>query len=191
MLYKIKLNVTSNKNLLEIPKQFKFIMGVTGTLKTLTKAERDIVVDVYNIRKNTYMPSVFGENKRQFAKEADVYIENKDNYYIRLKEKIDYGIGKAKKQKRAVFVFFETRKVLDDFYNSKVLEPNKGEVQIITEEVSSSPKEKDMLIKRATSSGQITLLTKVFGRGTDFVCRDQNVITNGGVHVIQTFFSEN
>ena len=47
-----------------------------------------------------------------------------------------------------------------------------------------------MLIKRATSSGQITLLTKSFGRGTDFVCRDQNVIVNGGVHVLQTFFSE-
>ena len=47
-----------------------------------------------------------------------------------------------------------------------------------------------MLIKRTTSCGQITFVTKVFGRGTDFVCRDRNVISNGGVHVIQTFFSE-
>ena len=27
------------------------------------------------------MPSVFGSNKRKFAKEADVYVENKDDYY--------------------------------------------------------------------------------------------------------------
>ncbi len=35
----------------------------------------------------------------------------------------------------------------------------------------------------------ITLLTRSFGRGTDFICRDDTVITNGGVVVIQTFLS--
>ena len=77
-----------------------------------------------------------------------------------------------------------------DFYESSNLSEIKGDVQIITEEISSSPKEKDMLVKRATTSGQITLLTSAFGRGTDFVCNDHNVISSGGVHVIQTFFSE-
>lgn len=57
--------------------------------------------------------------------------------------------------------------------------PIQSEIQIITEEVASSPKEKEMLIKRSTTSGQITFLTKSFGRGTDFICRDQNVINNG------------
>ena len=164
-------------------------MGVTGTLKTLSKSEKNIVEGVYNIKKSTFMPSVFGVNKRQFAKEADVYIENKENYFIRLREKIDYALG-AKKSKRAVLVFFESKISLMEFYNSKNLETLKSNVQIITEEVSSSPTEKDMLIKRATKSGQVTLLTRIFGRGTDFVCRDQTVISNGGVHVIQTFFSE-
>jgi hypothetical protein len=69
----------------EIPLSFDFIMGVTGTLKTLSDAERKIVENIYNIQKNTYMPSVYGENKRQFAKEADVFIEKKDDYYSRLR----------------------------------------------------------------------------------------------------------
>jgi hypothetical protein len=30
----------------------------------------------------------------------------------------------------------------------------------------------------------------VFGRGTDFICRTPRVVNNGGVHVLQTFFSE-
>ena len=46
------------------------------------------------------------------------------------------------------------------------------------------------MIKYASSSGQITLLTRIFGRGSDFICRDQIVAANGGVHVIQTFLSE-
>ena len=148
---------------------------------------------MYDIRKKTYMPSVFGENKRQFAKEADVYIENKDSYFMRLREQIDYALSgghSATSKKRAVLVFFETKKALQEFKESANLAPIKSDVQIVTEEVSASPAEKDMLIKRATTSGQITLLTSVFGRGTDFVCRDHNVIANGGVHVIQTFFSK-
>ena len=89
-----------------------------------------------------------------------------------------------------MLVFFDSKKSLLEFYNSKNTQEIRSEIQIITEEVSSSPKEKDMLIKRATTSGQITLLTRAFGRGTDFVCRDHNVIANGGVHVIQAFYSD-
>ena len=79
-------------------------MGVTGTLKTLSKSETQIVEEVYKIKKKTFMPSVFGENKRKFAKEADVNIVNKDDYYFRLREQID-----IKKQNRAVLVFFEKK----------------------------------------------------------------------------------
>jgi preprotein translocase subunit SecA len=38
--------------------------------------------------------------------------------------------------------------------------------------------------------GHITLFTKSFGRGTDFKCTNKIVLANGGVHVIQAFFSE-
>jgi len=37
--------------------------------------------------------------------------------------------------------------------------------------------------------GQVTLTTAVFGRGTDFFCNDPKLRKNGGVHVLQTFFS--
>jgi preprotein translocase subunit SecA len=37
---------------------------------------------------------------------------------------------------------------------------------------------------------RVTLLTRVFGRGLDFVCRDRELLANGGIHVLQTFLSE-
>jgi hypothetical protein len=56
-------------------------MGVTGTLQTLSEPERNNIQDEYNININTYMPSVFGRNYRKFARGADVFVENKNDYY--------------------------------------------------------------------------------------------------------------
>nr|XP_047141288.1 protein translocase subunit SecA-like [Hydra vulgaris] len=164
-------------------------MGVSGTLKTLSKSEKQII-ESYGIKMFTYIPSIFGENKRSFAKEADVFIENNDDYFAKLNEQIEYSSMTQKDFRRPVLVFFNTITSLMEFYNSNKITLSKENIQILTEEVSESPKEKEMIIKRATVLGQITFLTRAFGRGTDFVCRDKNVIANGGVHVIQTFFSE-
>ncbi|KAL4489801.1 hypothetical protein ABPG72_022441 [Tetrahymena utriculariae] len=144
----------------EIPFRFNCIAGVTGTLETLSDPEKKIIKNIYNITKNTYIPSVFGKNKRKFAEKKDIYVENEDDYF--------------KQQK------------LNKFYNSTELSDLKMDVELITEELLT---DKLQLIKKATVSGQVTLLTDSFGRGTDFICHDQRVLNNGGVHVIQTFYS--
>ena len=46
-------------------------------------------------------------------------------------------------------------------------------------------------MKKSTLSGQITLMTREFGVGTDFKCFDDEVEKNDGVAVIQTFLSLN
>ncbi|KAL4445288.1 hypothetical protein ABPG74_022101 [Tetrahymena malaccensis] len=168
-----------------IPKEFKHIMGVTGTLKNLSNYEKNIVLNKYLIQNQTFMPSVFGINKRKFFEKEDVYVENQDNYFKVLIEQII-----KKLDKRAVLVFFEDLEKLKAFHTSKELAPYEHQTKIITEQVSKSLQEKNMLIKNSTTQGQITLISKIFGRGTDFICRDQTVIHNGGTHVISTFFSE-
>lgn len=50
--------------------------------------------------------------------------------------------------------------------------------------------DKDFVIKKAPTASQVTLCTAAFGRGTDFFCKDNVVENNGGVHIIQTFLSE-
>ncbi|KAL4456870.1 hypothetical protein ABPG74_014508 [Tetrahymena malaccensis] len=172
----------------EIPLKFEYIVGVTGTLQTLTEPELNIIKKEYNINTFTYIPSVFGQNKRKFAEKYDVYVENSDDYYKILREQIDNNLTRNN-QKRAVLVFFETKNKLMNFYNSPEVQSIKQNIQIITEEVVCTQKEKSLLIKRATQSGQISFLTASFGRGTDFICRDQQVLKNGGVHIIQAFYS--
>jgi hypothetical protein len=46
----------------EIPRQFQYIMGVTGTLLTLGDPEKEIIEQVYKIKRKTVTPSVFGKN---------------------------------------------------------------------------------------------------------------------------------
>lgn len=60
-------------------------------------------------------------------------------------------------------------------------------MKIITENTSFADKE--AIVRQAVTSGSVTLLTKCFGRGTDFVCFDEKLDASGGVHVIQTFIS--
>lgn len=35
-----------------------------------------------------------------------------------------------------------------------------------------------------------TFMTRSYGRGTDFVCRDDGLVKNGGVHLIVTFYPQ-
>jgi predicted GTPase len=174
----------------EMPHRFEFIMGVSGTLKTLSAPEKDVVSDVYKIKKFTFSPSVYGQSNFQFREGTDIYIENADDYFNAIRREINNRLaGATKSTRRAVFVFFESQQKLMEFYNSKAMvSPFDNAVNILKEDVD--PKDKEILIKRATTAGQVTLMTKSFGRGTDFMCRDQEVAKNGGVHVIQAFLSE-
>ncbi|CAF2071576.1 unnamed protein product [Rotaria magnacalcarata] len=185
---KVSINIKCGSfSYAEIPHQFNFIMGVTGTLDTLNRSEKKIMEDIYKIDNKTFTPSVFGENKLTFIKEKDVKIENNNGYFNAIKSEIGNKLA-GSSGKRAVLVFFESATKLREFYESKELETIKNSVLILTEEANSE--EKETIIKRATESGQITLFTRTFGRGTDFICYEESVKVGGGTHVIQTFLSE-
>ena len=63
-----------------------------------------------------------------------------------------------------------------------------GKVNYLTEEATST--EVTAAVKKATHAGAITLLTRAFSRGTDFIILDEVVKSNGGTCTIQTFVSE-
>lgn len=175
----------------EIPHKFDYIMGVTGTLKTLSKPEKDILESTYSIKKKTFTPSVFGKNNLTFMEQIDVMVENSHDYFNKIYREIDCRLkGKNPGTERAVLVFFESKKTLDEFYDSKAFLPLKEFAKTLTEEDNLTLLEKDKFVKDSTRAGMVNLITRAFGRGTDFVCRDDIVQANGGVHVIQTFLSE-
>ncbi|CAL6057004.1 Helicase-related_protein [Hexamita inflata] len=174
----------------EIPKQYTYIIGVTGTLDTVSKPEMKLLTDEYNIKKFSYLPSVYGLNKLTFAKDTSdsVKIVEQKEYFLSIVSEIT----KRRQNNKGipVLVFFETSAKLDLFYKSREFKniDNHQQVKLFTEKIS--PVEKEGVVRQAVTQNTVTLITREFGRGTDFVCFDKTIDGLGGVHVIQTFFSD-
>jgi hypothetical protein len=175
----------------EIPREFNCIMGVTGTLKDLSPIQKRIVNEQYGIHRMVFMPSVFKISSLGFIPEIkkDIHIETLVDFHKKIAEEIEGQlIGKGGKT-RSVIVFFETLQKLRDFENSNTVFQNRKEKAFKLIETMDA-KDKEYTIKNCTSSDQVTISTASFGRGTDFVCRDVEINANGGIHIIQTFLSE-
>ena len=91
------------------------------------------------------------------------------------------------KDQRPVLVFFTDLLKLDQFADheqyGRSLKPNKLDQRV-------PQADRDRVVNIAMGgAGVVTLCTRDFGRGTDFMCHDEDVIEAGGVHVIQTFVS--
>ena len=161
------------------------ILGVSGTLASMSEFEKD-VLNEYGLNKFVYIPSVYGDSNFNFDQAGvGIYFEkNTSNFYHRIFSEI----MEATKSKRAVIVFFRDRAKLNAFISSPTYQQLGRNKKHLTEDMPSSDKE--FVINKAATTRQITLCTAVFGRGTDFFCKDENVEKNGGVHIIQTFLSE-
>ena len=204
----------------EIPKLYHSIMGVTGTLSTLSESEKKLLREDVSIEKMIFMPSIFGPNQLQFSGDSvnDVKIvDDVSAHYLEIVNEIKnrligHGNNSIKRCYyvyryvytyiihnqlnflkicfRAVLVFFKSVAALHAFMASRAYAKSglKDQVHLIEEKTKSD--EKESLIRHAATSNAVTLLTRAFGRGTDFVCYDEKLQAAGGVHVISTFLSE-
>ena len=121
------------------------------------------------------MPSVYGDSKLVFHGDnpKHVRVVSRDSYYGAIMEMI------KRADMTPVLVFFETRKELEDFRHSTQFSRISGAEKLLTEKTSA--KDRRDTIASAAAHGQLTLCTKEFGRGTDFLCFDKNVNEDGGV----------
>jgi hypothetical protein len=68
----------------EVPHEFEIILGVTGTLETLSDSQKLILSDIYNIKHKTYSPSVHSRPEDKiFNKKDDVTVIKKETEYYR------------------------------------------------------------------------------------------------------------
>ncbi|CAF4656611.1 unnamed protein product, partial [Rotaria sp. Silwood2] len=82
------------------------------------------------------------ENLR-FSGKYDIFIENSDDYFNRIKREIDDRLIEKNSEKRDVLVFLpELRQKLIEFYNSDTLVPIKDLADYLTEETSLKEKRK-------------------------------------------------
>ncbi len=171
---------------------YQFILGTTATFNFSRFQAEFIEGEHCCIKMRTAMPSPF--EKKTLPPTPSISVLNKfdekdeDSYFYVLKRKIEERIH----AKQAVLVVFKNDQRLANF---QAFVQNTGGYKIENLKpvaklmASSAPYERDNMIAEAARQGQITYLTRVFGRGSDFVCRDGSLCQAGGVHVIQTFFS--
>lgn len=178
-----------NFSFAEMPKKFIKVMGVSGTIRSLSSAEKSAITDSCGEMSFTYVPSVFGDRKLKFLPKEDVKAISSSNYYLTLSKEIRERLVGSNGGERAILVFFEDEKELFDYYNSKEFSEFRDACQYLTER--SSDDDKKVFVKKAMTAGQVSLSTKSFGRGTDFFCVDSQLNSNGGIHVLQTFLSAN
>ncbi len=161
------------------------IIGVSGTLQALSEYEREILLK-YRLRKFIYVPSIYGASNFAFDKAGEgIYFENNKSDFF---HRISAEITSSAKGKRAVIVFFRDRAKLDEFVGSPTYRQLSRHKQLLTEDMPTT--EKTYVISKAATAGQITLSTAIFGRGTDFFCKDDVVESKGGVHIIQVRASD-
>merc|ERR1719473_1925710 len=175
---------------------FRHIFGVTGTLDTerLPPQMHEILKEYAGIEVFTYCPSMFPESKRDWQPKNQAYVKvakNVDEHYHFIVDEIDRRLLATTdmKDKRSVLVFFRTRQEVVAFLNSPYFAKHKAKASVLSELTAASAANRDHIITSATRQGQITLATRVFGRGTDFKINDNRMEIAGGLHVISTFFS--
>jgi preprotein translocase subunit SecA len=136
------------------------------------------------------MPSVFGKSNLRYNHKDNFIVVKKEEYWSRIRKDIDTQLqGKNGAQNaRACLVIFENEKALKEFQLSVHCQEIRSQIKIIAE--SSGVEQAAQIIKLSTRQAAITLMTRNFGRGTDFSCKDDRVNNNGGVAIIQTFLSE-
>lgn len=78
---------------------------------------------------------------------------------------------------RSVIIFFESKKALDSFKSEF---KTSYDFQILSEETNF----KGHTIVKAGSMNMITLATRPFGRGCDFISTDPELDSHGGIHII-------
>jgi preprotein translocase subunit SecA len=160
---------------------FKYFFGVTGTLKVLPSIKMDILKTKYGVENLYYMPSVYGENNR-VKRGIRMFADN--DHYAALVRSINEEIIKG----RPVMVFCRYFHEMTNFDVSEEFKTIKKKSLCLGEETdkTSIP----TIVNTATKVSRITLSTITFGRGTDFIVTESKVIEAGGMHVIQTFISE-
>ena len=144
------------------------IFGVSGTLSAPGDNEWRLM-SKYGLKRYTLLPSVYGESNFRFLDQTGsntvTIVESQNDFHVPSPEEARLHTS----QDRAVIIFFMYSAELEEYhatsYNGAL-----SRLTLLKEKQSHS--ETEQTIERAATSGQATLTTSIFGRGTDFVCID-------------------
>jgi Rad3-related DNA helicase len=138
-------------------------MGVTGTLDKLPKCQEEVLKskEWYNVANLYYIPSVYGKSRRT---KLGAQVVATAQYFTQICKAIS---NVQSKMPRPVFVFFDSIDKVNEFYLSPEFQELKENAITLTER--NDPDAIKSRIIRATRAKNITIMTKAFGRGIDFM----------------------
>lgn len=173
----------------EIPNSFESIYGVSGSLSSLSEAEKSLMT-YYKIEN---ISSFHGKQILKFDKNSDFKILSSIQSWH---EKIVEKARRTMRDKRSVLIYFADEAALIEFrkYSGELDKPcyitlnNTYDGETKEKHYSDDDVNRLIGIEFAGCAEKTTLLTKEFGRGVDFQA-SAKVVEHGGTHVIQTFFS--
>jgi len=169
----------------ELPKFAKTILGVSATVRDLGSSENRIISE-YSFKRRSFIPSTFQKNVLnetypllvvESADEMDFFGALRGDILLKLQKK------------QTTLVVFDALEKLRSFKaflkNSPLKHPEYIEPLELHDEMTHL--QRDGVISRAMGKYAITLMTRNYGRGTDFKCNNLEINAAGGVHVLLTF----
>ncbi|XP_062553007.1 uncharacterized protein LOC134218145 [Armigeres subalbatus] len=165
----------------KFPERYPLILGVTGTLDGMSEYEKDAIENHYNIRRSSIMPSFFGNSNLKFNQQEDFQYHRTVDFWMKA---IFSRVNAIISADRSVIVFFENDFGIAEF--KQLYQSQLDRLHEIT--INTDADTRDRYIAEAGLSRTITLASREMGRGVDYKS-SLAVEKNGGIHVIQTFFS--
>ena len=152
---------------------YRNLYGVTGTVGE----ERDEIRTLYGVKSLDIPPhrSYIGTELPQ------IILENSSTHLSFLLDQMRH----YQEQKRSILILFATIEESEHFSN--LLQKEGLSFQLFND---IKEENEDHIIKRAGLAGMITVATNKAGRGIDII-PSQDVLEQGGLHVIVTFFPAN
>jgi len=162
---------------------FDCVLGVTGTLSCLTANERRLIQEDYSIGPDqmTFLPSLYPANEQPRTTDNFTVYRDVQTWQQTIARRINQEAVKG----RPVLVFFESEECIKTFLSSEY----GGQILSHQLIVESTPDVPDRVAK-ATAPSQVTLISRVFGRGLDFKVHHPSIEDCGGVYVLCTFYPQ-
>ena len=169
-----------------MPKRYySSTFGVTGTLTTLPDPDKTVLKKEFGVDLTTIAPSVYGNSNLDFNFQEPMHVVVEDSVAT-WRRKIAEVAQRESANKRPVLICFKNDTELDEYAKAH---PFRGTQLLTSREEDADIQAIQGKVLSATFPQKITLLTRKYGRGVDFLSSSKDVASNGGVLLIQTFYS--
>jgi uncharacterized protein YegL len=173
----------------DLPKRYRLLLGLSGTVTELSEKDLEILAN-YQVSKCSFMPSTFRKTQLEVKHPQHVVTDPSiDGFFDAIKTAIQVELQPG--HERTILVVFKDHETLTGFnvfLQNRPIHLRGAEPcvpGVLTDDISFC--KRDASIKAAMFEGGVTLMTRSYGRGTDFICSSKVIDDRGGVHIIQTF----